>query len=454
LVLTNCALVGESTDHRETKTIDHQDNNTLKNDFDDSVRDKDTRKTLVPPSGHPWHRWASSSIDARPLIRELELIDKLSSIKEVSDKNYDGPICNLGFNTTYSPRAYRTMVPFVIQNGKALYSQRKEEMLEMGRWKGFSQVLVRALELAKRRQDKDPRIKAVATQEYPLILNPSDFTPCNDITGDKIPIFGWDTLASCEYSWPIPDYKIFDTAQSAKKWDRDFASWERDYPWASKLRKAVWRGTMNGGSVKDWREMPRAKLVQRSLDDRNRTIDAAFAQHSNLGQLDAKRREQEEQATNASMTVPRMSERGYMKYRAILDTDGNAWSGRFGPIMCYNSVVIKIESEVGFMAYYERELKPWEHYIPVHPNLTDLESAVAFAVNDDNTDKLRTIIKNAQSWCRSKLTKDQLTEDMMWTLASYLELLNNNTDSWYEEWQANSRAYRMPSMQFQEIKIS
>jgi hypothetical protein len=99
---------------------------------------------------------------------------------------------------------------------------------------------------------------------------------------------------------------------------------------------------MNGGNVKDWREMPRAKLVQRSLDDRNRTIDAAFAQHSNLHQLDAKRREQEEEATNASMTVPRMPELGYMKYRAILDTDGNAWSGRFGPIMCYNSVVIKV----------------------------------------------------------------------------------------------------------------
>jgi hypothetical protein len=106
------------------------------------------------------------------------------------------------------------------------------------------------------------------------------------------------------------------------------------------------------------------------------------------------------------------------------------------------------------MAYYERELKPWEHYIPVHPNLTDLKSAVAFAVNDDNTDKVRAIIKNAQSWCRSKLTKDQLAKDMMWTIASYLELLNNNTDSWYEEWQANSRAYRMPSMQFQEIKIA
>ena len=234
------------------------------------------------------------------------------------------------------------MVPYVVQNGKALYPKRKEEMLEINRWKQFSKVLVHALALAQKQRDEDPRIKAIVTQEYPLILNPSDFTPCNDITGETIPIFGWDTLTSCEYSWPIPDYKIFDMAQSVKKWDRDIATWERDYPWESKLRKAVWRGTMNGGNVKDWREMPRAKLVQRSLDDRNRTIDAAFAQHSNPSQLNAKRREKEEEATRASMTVPRMPELDYMKYRAILDTDGNGWSGRFGPIMCYNSVVIKV----------------------------------------------------------------------------------------------------------------
>jgi len=372
----------------------------------------------------------------------------------VSDKTYNGPVRKLGFNTTFTAKAYRNMVPYVVQNGKALYPKRKEEMLEMNRWKLFSKVLVHALVRAQKQQDEDPRIKAIVTQEYPLILNPSDFTPCNDITGETIPIFGWDTLTSCEYSWPIPDYKIFDTAQSAKKWDRDFASWERDYPWESKLRKAVWRGTMNGGNVKDWREMPRAKLVQRSVDDHNRTIDAGFAEHPNPSQLNAKRREKEEEAARASLTVPRMPELDYMKYRAILDTDGNGWSGRFGLIMCYNSVVIKIESEKGFMAYYQRDLRPWEHYIPVHPNLTDLESAVAFAVSDDNENKVRAIIKNAQSWCRSKFTKDQLAEDMMWTLASYVELLNNNTDDWYKEWQANSRAYRMPSMHLREVEIS
>ena len=90
LMLTNCALMmGESpNNHRKAETSDDLHEHTFENDFDNSnIYDKDSRKALVPPSGHPWHRWASSSIDARPLIRELELIDKLSEIKEVSDKN-------------------------------------------------------------------------------------------------------------------------------------------------------------------------------------------------------------------------------------------------------------------------------------------------------------------------------------------------------------------------------
>jgi hypothetical protein len=34
----------------------------------------------------------------------------------------------------------------------------------------------------------------------------------------------------------------------------------------------------------------------------------------------------------------------FMKSRAILDLDGNAWSGRFGTILCLNSVVIKVSA--------------------------------------------------------------------------------------------------------------
>jgi len=93
---------------------------------------------------------------------------------------------------------------------------------------------------------------------------------------------------------------------------------------------------MTGPNVPDWRDKPRAKLVQKSIyEEHNQTIDAAFAKHPNPTK-------NELEARNASLVVPRMEEFDYMKYRAILDIDGNSWSSRYGIILCFNSVIIKV----------------------------------------------------------------------------------------------------------------
>lgn len=83
--------------------------------------------------------------------------------------------------------------------------------------------------------------------------------------------------------------------------------------------------------------------------------------------------------------------------------------------------------------------------------MSDLDAAVAFAVSDENQAKVQTIIKNAQSWCRSKLTKDQLADDLLWTLVSYVEMLNKNGSDWHDRWMENTRAYNLPEMDMQEI---
>jgi hypothetical protein len=47
---------------------------------------------------------------------------------------------------------------------------------------------------------------------------------------------------------------------------------------------------------------------------------------------------------------------GYFIYHH-LSTDGNAWSARLGKLLCFNSVVIKVQPE--FVGYWEKEIKPW-----------------------------------------------------------------------------------------------
>ena len=41
----------------------------------------------------------------------------------------------------------------------------------------------------------------------------------------------------------------------------------------------------------------------------------------------------------------KMDQDNFQKYKAILDIDGNAWSARLGKLLlCYNSVVIKVQA--------------------------------------------------------------------------------------------------------------
>lgn len=296
-------------------------------------------KYATPPNGHPWHKWPGDSIDAGPLIEELKTIDMLSLNESLAN---DPKLKREDLNTTFNPRYYKSLVPFVVREGKPFYPKRKVAMVNLVRWKVLQSLLVDALDLAKKLQHVDPRIQAVANGTFPFILHHSDHSECNDYNGRLIPVFSWYALVGCNYSWPVP-YAQFamQKKDNESEWDAKFKEWDKDYPWESKQRKAVWRGSLTGPIVPDWRELPRAKLALASRGDGNRTIDAAFVEHN---WRDNSQREQE--AHEASLEVPRMPFNDFQKYRAILDADGNTWSGRFGLLMCFNSVVIKVSAAI------------------------------------------------------------------------------------------------------------
>lgn len=49
-----------------------------------------------------------------------------------------------------------------------------------------------------------------------------------------------------------------------------------------------------------------------------------------------------EKLSNQTIVAGHMPFDDQMKYRAIIDIDGNAWSSRFSKILCTNSVAIKV----------------------------------------------------------------------------------------------------------------
>jgi len=69
--------------------------------------------------------------------------------------------------------------------------------------------------------------------------------------------------------------------------------------------------------------------------------------------------------------------------RGVVDVDGNAnsWDGLFWKLLS-NSVVLKVESP--HRQWYYSRIKPWKHYVPVKPDLSDLEEKVRFVLDPSN----------------------------------------------------------------------
>jgi len=189
-------------------------------------------KYSVPPTGHPWHRWGSSSIDAKYLVEELSLIDRLSLDEELSDpaQALNDSAIPRDINTTFPPQYYRTLMPFVVRNGVAFHPKRKDTMVKTRRWQHLEDILVDALDLAHQLQHV-PEIRAVANGSFPFILSHGDHTACNHRHSKEIPIFSWYAIADCDYSWPVPDYHVASRKkETPQEWEEDFATWNQEYP--------------------------------------------------------------------------------------------------------------------------------------------------------------------------------------------------------------------------------
>jgi hypothetical protein len=150
--------------------------------------------------------------------------------------------------------------------------------------------------------------------------------------------YGDDWCNTISVSEPSNWNKFQNMDQSS--WDAKLASNLENYPWSSKINKAVWRGSTTyhpslwGVELND---TPRGKLVQTSMTHPD-LIDAAFV---NLAQY---YKGKEGELRNRTIIAQKIPFDEQMTYRAIIDIDGNNWSSRFAGLLCTNSVVIKVRN--------------------------------------------------------------------------------------------------------------
>jgi hypothetical protein len=67
----------------------------------------------------------------------------------------------------------------------------------------------------------------------------------------------------------------------------------------------------------------------------------------------------------------------FLDFKGVVDIDGNsnAWSGLFCGLLT-GACILKVASARQFQQWYYRDIRPWEHYLPVSSDLNDLPDAV------------------------------------------------------------------------------
>lgn len=282
------------------------------------------------------------------------------SITPTNVVSYTPPthVSNNGFLISFEKLMSSTMrkdsyplIPLILKGGKIFCRRSHMAAIENSRMHWYVDMVNKGLELEQYHHNIASS-DDVFQHGLPIILDGNDVNGCDkDTKTDKFhfPRLTW-SIFSPQYGkgWcnavGAVSYTLWENFhnQHSHMWDHSFSVMETEYPWQKKINKAVWRGTTtgvkpNGKRFTFFSELPRAKLVKKSAE-RPDIVDAGFTEFNQGWE------QQKEDLIDQNRTISssRMSFRSQMKYKAIIDIDGNSWSSRYGKLLCMNSVVIKV----------------------------------------------------------------------------------------------------------------
>ena len=179
----------------------------------------------------------------------------------------------------------------------------------------------------------------------------------------------------------IPDPHFFDAVGFAS--ERALAANETG--WANRADEIVWRGLPNGfGRLSFTSEA----IADRSVNARLRLV-MGLSGHAGT---DVKFSGVIEEVASWEPTLRSLGHIGrpqaphsWLERKYAIDIDGyaNTWSN-FLVRMLFGCCVFKVESQFGFRQWYYDRITPFEHYVPVRADMSDLVEKIDWARSHQN----------------------------------------------------------------------
>lgn len=359
-----------------------------------------------------------------------------------TNDDYEAARSNLNFISTFDEimlnegnNNTKKFAAIVLKQGK-LYcrSSQKDQFL---RARYFVHMLQEGL-----RSQQGNAIK-VSNYNLPIIFKHDDSSGCNPATHTDaygFPRLSWAVpVNNTESQWcnviGAPSYKTWKSLINEKiysSWEATFRENQEVYPWRNKKKKAVWRGSTTSNKNMhghlDLNDTPRGRLVQSGFD--NSLMDVGF--HKLVGKHQGVSNESQRLILKDPIPLAQM-----MKYRAIIDIDGNNWSARFIHLLCFNSVIIKILPD--FVESTFDDLVPGQHYVSA--SLENITRVVEHVMDENSDEEMQVIISNANSWCAKNMNRNALARSAIKAIEKYRDMLNEYDKHWQEKWLNNIADY-------------
>ncbi|KAJ6610759.1 glycosyl transferase family 90-domain-containing protein [Mycena sp. CBHHK59/15] len=195
-------------------------------------------------------------------------------------------------------------------------------------------------------------------------------------TVDLFPLLSMTKISPCfsDIVYPIEYY------YERSRWSGKFA-YPNNVQWRDKKSQIYWRGTSSGGMIfgSNYHNFTRYKLV-RLAQKHTDLLDVeitSFADELCGSESECDKKKIVQEYNIIGPGAPREDE---YKYKYLLDVDGMTFSGRYLGLLRSGSLVFKATV---FTEYFNDWLRPYEHYIPVLPDLSDLVEKIEWAKAHD-----------------------------------------------------------------------
>ena len=288
---------------------------------------------------------------------------------------------------------------------KSKFGEMIRQSSELGKLPDGTYLLSASDILVLRNDKKEPWINVVGgLKDIP-----------DNINNSFIPILNLHSAVNyCDI--PLPNYDDWAYVRAVSKakelgvknWDMDDS--DLMLIWNQKVNKAIFRGTATGCGF-TYNSNMRLKATELSKKHSN-ILDAGITGNQPKLKLHAIDGVGYVKPIKFIQKIPFVEQ---SKYKYILHLDGNVAAYRLAKSLLFNSVVLL--QETGSRLWFQHLLKPWEHYVPIKDDLSDLIEKINWCINHDK--ECQNIANNGRTLAKSFLTKDECLKyiyEMIWSI--------------------------------------